>query len=88
MQVYGITEDSVDSRNEKPSRVDASARPLVATGPTKSDVDLLLADALAKAAAVGQWDVVAQLASELEARRLVASGEVATKRPPADVESD
>jgi hypothetical protein len=34
-----------------------------------------LADALAKASAAGQWNVVAQLARELEARRL-SRGEV------------
>ena len=72
-QVAEITVDSVDSRNEDPSRVDVSARPLVAIGPTKSEVDILLAEALGKAATAGRWDVVAQLASELEARRVTAA---------------
>jgi hypothetical protein len=35
-----------------------------------------LAGALERAAAVGQWDVVAQLARELEARRLAGAGVV------------
>jgi len=34
----------------------------------------LLAEALGKAATAGRWDVVAQLASELEARRVAAAG--------------
>jgi hypothetical protein len=81
-QVYEITEDFVDSRTEDPSRVDVSARPLVAIGPTKSDVETLLAEGLGKAAAAGRWDVVAQLARELEARRLTAGVDrVATEKP-------
>jgi hypothetical protein len=68
-QIYEITKELVESRTEDPSRVDVSARPLVAVGPTKSDLEILLAEALAKAATAGRWDVVAQLARELEARR-------------------
>jgi hypothetical protein len=36
-----------------------------------------LATALERAAQVGRWDIVAQLARELEARRLAAQGVVA-----------
>jgi hypothetical protein len=70
-QVYEITSYSVDSRTEGPSRVDVSARPLVATGPTQAEVEKLLAEALGKAADAGRWDIVAQLARELEARRRI-----------------
>ncbi len=38
------------------------------------DIDAVLADALNKAAAAGRFDVVAQLARELEARRLARDG--------------
>jgi len=35
-------------------------------------IECALADALTKATAAGKWDIVAQLARELEARRLAA----------------
>lgn len=43
-----------------------------------------LAEALRGAASAGRWDVVAQLARELEARRLASSGNVVPlpKRAP------
>jgi hypothetical protein len=50
---------------------------LVAFGPPDLEapsVDNALAVALARAAAAGRWDIVAQLARELEARRLRAAG--------------
>ena len=68
----------VDSRTEHPPRVNVSARELVAFGPAKSTpagtVEDALAGAIRVAAAAGRWDVVAQLARELEARRLEAAG--------------
>lgn len=69
-----------DSRTEPPPRVGVSTRSPVAVGPSAeythqapSTVEDALASALDKAAAVGRWDVVAQLARELEARRLAAA---------------
>ena len=68
----------VDSRTVDPPRVDVSVREPVASGPTKStpagSVEDVLAGAIGGAAAAGRWDVVAQLARELEARRLASSG--------------
>jgi hypothetical protein len=52
-------------------RVDVSARRVVAIGPPQADVEKLLAEALAKAAEARRWDIVAQLARELEARRRI-----------------
>jgi hypothetical protein len=74
----GITAIPVDSRTNDPSRVDVSARSLVAFGPEEiqspigvgSPVEDMLARAIERASAAGRWDVVAQLARELEARRL------------------
>lgn len=45
----------------------AEARPV--------SLDEAMASALAEASAAGRWDVVAQLARELEARRLASSSE-------------
>jgi hypothetical protein len=51
---------------------------VVAFGPTKTGaigtVEDALARAIAQASVVGRWDIVAQLAPELEARRLSAAG--------------
>jgi hypothetical protein len=73
-----------DSRTKYPPRVDVSARELVDVGPTgnakAATVEDLLSQALACAAEVGRWDVVAQLARELEARRLEAQGVIAIGR--------
>lgn len=61
-----------------PTRVDVSACDLAAFGPKKTDdigtVEDALARAIAEASVVGRWDIVAQLARELEARRLSAAG--------------
>jgi hypothetical protein len=52
-------------------------------------VEAALAEALARAAEAGRFDVVAQLAKELEARRLARAGNVVpfsderTKRKPS-----
>jgi hypothetical protein len=71
----------VDSRKDDPTRVDVSAREQVVIGPNKMHsaagpltVENALAVALARASAAQEWGVVAQLARELEARRLAASG--------------
>jgi hypothetical protein len=45
-------------------------------GPPPASIEDALASAVAAASAAGRWDVVAQLARELEARRLAASGAV------------
>lgn len=50
---------------------DASGRQVSA-----SEVEAALADALSRAAVAGRFDVVAQLASELEARRLARASNV------------
>ena len=66
-----------DSRKDEPTRVDASARELVAIGPEETyvpedasvGVEAALAIALLWASAAKEWALVAQLARELEARR-------------------
>ena len=68
----------VDSRTNDLTRTDVSAREMVAFGPMKTgdfgSVEDALARAIAQASVVGRWDIVAQLARELEARRLSAAG--------------
>jgi hypothetical protein len=71
----------VDSRTNDPARVDVSARELVDVGPTEIQsvrgaitVEDALAVALVRASAAQESAVVAQLARELEARRLSAAG--------------
>jgi propanediol dehydratase large subunit len=68
----------VDSRRDDSTRVDASARELAVIGPNETwpsaTVEDRLAVALERASAVGRWDVVAQLARELEAKRLAMAG--------------
>jgi hypothetical protein len=54
----------------------ASASPASEALPTTDVVEAVLATALAKAAAAGRFDVVAQLARELEARRHARTGNV------------
>jgi hypothetical protein len=73
-----------DSRTDNATRVDVSTREQVPIGPSdlqsatapptpSGSVEDALAGALTKAAAAGQWELVAQLARELEARRLGAA---------------
>ena len=73
-----LAANHVDSRQLDPTRVDVSARSVVAFGPmaeyTHSTVENALARALEGAVAAGRWDVVMQLARELEARRVAAVG--------------
>ena len=71
----------MDSRAEGGSRADASARDSIDVGPSRDgperrdwSADDALSFALARAAAAARWDVVAQLARELEARRLKGDG--------------
>jgi hypothetical protein len=80
-QSVGITTNIVDSRQSESTRVDASARQQVAIGPQEIrspagalTVEDALAIALVRASAANEWGVVAQLARELEARRLGAVG--------------
>jgi len=65
-----------DSRTNDLTRTDVSAREMVAFGPMKTGdfggVEDSLARAITQASVVGRWDIVAQLARELEARRLSA----------------
>jgi hypothetical protein len=74
----------MDSRHDDLTRVDVSPRELVEVGPNEiavsGGVEELLAAALERAAAAERWDIVAQLARELEARRDLrrGRGEVAT----------
>jgi hypothetical protein len=67
-----------DSRTDDATRVDVSAREPVAFGPNEFGgfraVEDALAFALAEAARAGRWDIVAQLARELEALRLKGAG--------------
>jgi hypothetical protein len=67
----------VDSRKLDPTRVDVNAREPVAFGPKESTVEGALARAIEGAVSAGRWDVVAQLAKELEARRLEAQAVIA-----------
>ncbi len=58
-----------------------------ASGQSRGNQDVVeaaLAKAMEAAAAAGRFDVVAQLARELEARRLAGMGNVHTLRPKRD----
>ncbi len=76
----GFTGDRDDSRSSEPPRVDASARSVADTGPSVESapptVETALAHALSEAAIAARFDVVIQLARELEARRLAVAGNV------------
>jgi hypothetical protein len=65
--------DSAGLATDESSRVEVSARSAVAFSHS-SDVERALANAVAAAAVEQRWDVVAQLARELEARRLAREG--------------
>jgi hypothetical protein len=58
-----------DSRGDGPTRVDVSARELVAIGPSETALESALARAIEGAVDAGQWAIVAALVRELEARR-------------------
>ena len=90
-EVVEFTMIPVSSRTEGPSRVDVSAREPVPFGPSEKrpdegrsvavgSVEDSLAAALVAASTAGRWDVVAQLARELEARRLAATGVATIQR--------
>ena len=51
-------------------------QPAVSVSASAVDIEEAIAGALTAASAAGQWDVVAQLAKELEARRLARAGNV------------
>src|SRR5260370_37191668 len=67
-----------DAGHLEATRIDESAWDQVATGPNEStprgSVEDMLAVALARASEAGRWDIVAQLARELQARRLACAG--------------
>ena len=68
---------NVESAPEWSERVDSPAPAPVEPAPAAVDpVEVALADALTKAAAAGRFDVVAQLAGELEARRKARTANV------------
>jgi hypothetical protein len=74
--------------DEAPNAADGDRKPgvEVGNGPTLGhydDVENALAKALGEAAAAGRFDVVAQLARELEARRLARSTTVVSFVRPA-----
>jgi hypothetical protein len=75
-----LSDIPIDSRQDAATRVDVSPREPVAFGPTKSTSAATIEDALARALTLaaegGRFDVVAQLATELQARRLSSSGAV------------
>lgn len=73
--IAGFTADRDDSRESESARVGASARTVAAVGPSVEPSDPLEA-ALLLAAKAGRFDVVAQLAKEIEARRLAVTGNV------------
>jgi hypothetical protein len=74
------TRTHVDSRASDLPRVDVSAREPVSFGPSESSLSGSVEDALAlaltRASEAERWDVVSQLARELEARRLAGAGVV------------
>jgi hypothetical protein len=61
---------------EEATEDDAKQREVLALSPGGDAVEAALAEALARAAEAGQFDVVAQLARELEARWLARAGNV------------
>jgi hypothetical protein len=58
------------------STVSDNSRPSAPQPPPADAVEGALAEALARATAADRWDVVAQLARELEARRTALAGNV------------
>lgn len=65
--------DQVDRQVDSPAPAPAAVEPAPVVG---DPVEIALADALTKAAAAGRFDVVAQLAGELEARRKARTANV------------
>jgi hypothetical protein len=68
-----ITTNIDDSGSRTDARVDVSTQPRVDAGPSEQrdgqGVEQALGKALVEASAEGRWDVVIQLARELELRR-------------------
>jgi hypothetical protein len=79
----GRVSDATEATKDDAKRPEVSASP----PPEAGAVEAALAEALRGATSAGRWDVVAQLARELEARRLARSANVlvlrrgAAKRP-------
>ena len=67
---------SSNSRRVEAPRVDGSARELVAFGPNDLIVENALARAIEGAVIAQRWDIVMQIARELEARRLAVAGTI------------
>ena len=61
----------------------SGAGPAPVPAPSADPLEAALVNALARAAEAGRFDVVAQLAKELEARRLARSGNVVVLDPRA-----
>ena len=62
--------------SDEGSQLEPAAGAMVGNESGSDAVEVALGDALTKAAAAAQWDVVARLAAELEARRKARSGTV------------
>jgi hypothetical protein len=73
---HGTPEKTPDreTRGHEIERVTGPVAQSWPNGEAFGGVEDLLAVAIARACAAGRWDIVAQLARELEARRLAASG--------------
>ena len=74
----GEPSDSSGNEGEDVTRRGAVAEGAAESLPIPGGVEAVLAAALERASVAGRWDVVAQLARELEARRLAASPNVVT----------
>ena len=80
-QILEVVDVCGDSGTEEAPRVDVSARELVAFGPNDLVVENALARAIDGAVGAQRWDIVAQLARDLEARRLARSNAAQVARP-------
>jgi len=81
--IVELAQTRVDSRRDQATRVDVTPRLQDGAGPNEpgvsepmGSVEGALARALQLAAEAARWDVVSQLARELEARRLARDGDV------------
>jgi hypothetical protein len=71
---------SCENDAEDATQGDTLRRSVSALSPDEDAVEVALAGALARAADADRFDVVAQLAKELEARRLARAGNVVLLR--------
>ena len=81
-QIVEVVDVCDDSGAEEAPRADVSPREMVAFGPNDLGVENALARAIERAVGSQRWDIVAQLARELEARRLARSSVAQVARPP------